>query len=65
MARTYKNKENKYSSSIWQKKTPIDENFKIVYMQWKQGEITAVKAMDLVSMKSITFYRRVKEYESN
>ncbi|WP_431602559.1 hypothetical protein [Clostridium pasteurianum] len=47
------------------RKTPIDENFKNVYTQWKQGEITAVKAMELVSMKSNTFYRRVKEYESN
>lgn len=46
------------------KKIPIDENFKTVYDQWKQGEITVVKAMELVSMKSNTFYRRVKEYEA-
>lgn len=45
------------------KKTPIDDNFKIVYTQWKQSKLTAVKAMELVSMKSNTFYRRVKEYE--
>jgi DNA invertase Pin-like site-specific DNA recombinase len=45
------------------KKTPINDNFKIVYTQWKQSKITAVKAMELVSMKSNTFYRRVKEYE--
>ncbi|WP_373844953.1 recombinase family protein [Clostridium sp.] len=47
------------------RKTPIDKNFKTVYAQWKQGKITAVKAMELVSMKSNTFYRRVKEYESH
>lgn len=41
----------------------IDENFKTVYQQWKTGEITAVKAMDLVGMKKVTFYKRVKEYE--
>jgi len=46
------------------KKIPIDENFKAVYMKWKQGNITAVKAMELVAMKNNTFYRRVKEYES-
>ena len=47
------------------RKTPIDKNFKTVYAQWKQGKITAVKAMELVSMKSNTFYRRVKKYESH
>ncbi|MBU3188930.1 recombinase family protein [Clostridium bowmanii] len=46
------------------KKIPIDENFKDVYRKWKQGNITAVKAMELVDMKNNTFYRRVKEYES-
>ena len=46
------------------KKIPIDENFKAVYMKWKQGDITAVKAMELVDMKNNTFYRRAKEYES-
>ncbi|WP_291634349.1 hypothetical protein [Clostridium sp.] len=46
------------------KKIPIDENFKAVYMKWKQGNITAVKAMELVAMKNNTFYRRIKEYES-
>ncbi|AGK96691.1 recombinase family protein [Clostridium pasteurianum] len=48
---------------LGRRKTPIDENFKTVYARWKRGEITAVEAMELVSMKSNTFYRRVKEYE--
>ncbi|MEG2458182.1 MAG: recombinase family protein, partial [Bacilli bacterium] len=30
----------------------------------KNGKITAVKAMELLNLKSNTFYRRVKEYES-
>lgn len=47
------------------KKIPIDENFKVIYTQWKEGKITATNAMQLVSMKTNTFYRRVKEYESN
>lgn len=41
----------------------IDSNFKSVYTQWKIGDITAVKAMELVGMKKVTFYKRVKEYE--
>lgn len=40
------------------------ENFEEVYKEWKAGEITAVKAMEILELKSNTFYRRVKEYES-
>ncbi len=40
------------------------ENFEVVYKEWKSGEITAVKAMEILELKSNTFYRRVKEYES-
>ena len=45
------------------KKILPDENFKDVYNKWKEGKITAVKAMELTSMKRNTFYRRVKDYE--
>mgnify|MGYP003370361121 CR=1 FL=1 len=41
------------------------ENFEKIYKDWKFGNITAVKAMNLLGLKSNTFYRRVKEYESN
>lgn len=47
------------------KKLEIDENFKSAYTDWKQKKITAVEAMKRASMKSNTFYRRVKEYESS
>lgn len=40
------------------------ENFEEVYKEWKAGQITAVKAMEILELKSNTFYRRVKEYES-
>ena len=40
------------------------ENFEEVYKEWKSGQITAVKAMEILGLKSNTFYRRVKEYES-
>lgn len=47
------------------KKFEIDDAFKAVYPEWKQNKITAVEAMKRVGMKSNTFYRRIKEYESN
>lgn len=39
------------------------ENFEEVYKEWKLGNITAVKAMNLLGLKSNTFYRRVNEHE--
>lgn len=42
----------------------IDDNFKAIYKQWKSGDVTAVKAMELIGMKKVTFYKRVKEYEA-
>ena len=40
------------------------EKFEEVYQEWNSGQITAVKAMEMLGLKSNTFYRRVKEYES-
>ncbi|MBU8763727.1 recombinase family protein [Micrococcus luteus] len=45
-------------------KQQIDANFIRIYDQWKSDAITATAAMKLLGMKSNTFYRRVKEYES-
>jgi DNA invertase Pin-like site-specific DNA recombinase len=45
-------------------KQEIDTNFIWVYDQWRSGAITATAAMKLLDMKSNTFYRRVKDYES-
>jgi DNA invertase Pin-like site-specific DNA recombinase len=45
-------------------KVEITEAFKAAYTQWKKGEITAVKAMELSKLTKPTFYKRVKEYES-
>lgn len=39
------------------------KDFERVYIQWKSGEVTAKKAMELLNMKPNTFYRRAKEYE--
>lgn len=42
-------------------KTP--ENFEEVYNAWKNNEITAVKAMELLNLSKTTFYRKVKQRE--
>ena len=38
-------------------------DFPKVYRRWKAGEMSAVTAMGMLSMKPNTFYRRVKEHE--
>lgn len=40
-------------------------DFDRVCAQWKRGEITAAEAMRKLGMKSSTFYRKVKNAESN
>jgi DNA invertase Pin-like site-specific DNA recombinase len=47
------------------KKIEINFKFENVYAKWKNGEITATKAMELLGVKRNTFYRRVKEYETS
>jgi DNA invertase Pin-like site-specific DNA recombinase len=47
------------------KKIEINEKFESIYIDWKHNKITAVAAMKKLGMKSNTFYRRIKEYESN
>ena len=43
----------------------VDEKlFDNVYKRWKEGEFTAVKAMDMLGLKANTFYRMVKQYEN-
>ena len=41
------------------------DNFKEVYKQWKDKELTAVKSMELLGLKKNTFYKLVKKYEEN
>ena len=40
------------------------ENFTEVYSTWKNGEITARQAMNILNLKPNTFYRRVKAFET-
>ena len=39
------------------------DNWKDIYDKWKVGEITAVKAMELLNLKKNSFYNLVKRYE--
>lgn len=47
------------------KKIEVNYKFEHIYTKWKNSEITATKAMELLEVKRNTFYRRVKEYEAN
>lgn len=38
-------------------------NWKKIYAIWKNNEITAVKAMEILNLKKSTFYKLVKSYE--
>ncbi|EPY6467477.1 recombinase family protein [Clostridium sporogenes] len=42
----------------------IDDNFINIYDKWKNKEIKAIEAMEILGLTKATFYRRVKEYES-
>ena len=44
-------------------KVEIGEGFVSLYGRVKQGEITAVEAMEALGMSKATFYRRVREFE--
>jgi DNA invertase Pin-like site-specific DNA recombinase len=46
-------------------KNPIPENFGEVYAEWKNGEITATRAMKQLNIKKNAFYKFVKEYEKD
>ena len=42
---------------------PKPQNFSEVYTKWKNGEITATKAMQLLGLKRNTFYKFAREQE--
>lgn len=47
------------------RKIELPTEFEMIYRKWKEEEITAVQAMQMLNMKRNTFYRRIKEYEAN
>lgn len=42
----------------------LPENFSEYYKKWKQKEITAVRAMNILGLKPNTFYKLVQQYEA-
>lgn len=46
-------------------KVTFTDQFVKAYQQWKAGNITAVKAIELADIGKSTFYRLVKKYEEN
>lgn len=55
------------SKGIYKGRKPIEinsEQLGAVYSQWKSHEITAKQAMIKLNLKPNTFYRRIKEYET-
>jgi len=43
----------------------VDDKFTDACKEWKQGNITAVKAIELSGLSKATFYRKAKEIEGN
>ncbi|MGM0924053.1 MAG: recombinase family protein [Bacillota bacterium] len=44
-------------------KIQATEDFNEIYIRWKAGEMTAVKAMEELGVKKTTFYKLVNEHE--
>ena len=56
------------SKGVYKGRKPIqidNEQFVIIYTRWKANKITPRQAMLELNIKANTFYRRVKEYETN
>ncbi len=45
-------------------KAEYPEKWEEIYQDWKSEKITATKAMEILDMKRTTFYKLVKEFES-
>lgn len=50
---------------LGRKKIEMTDDFIKAYERWKNGEITALKAMELSKLKKGTFYNMVKRYEED
>lgn len=46
-------------------KAQYPQQFKNIYDDWKNGNITAVKAMEQLDLKKNTFYKLVREFKGN
>lgn len=48
---------------IGRPKVQMPQNFEEIYIQWKQGKLTAVEAFKTLDLKKATFYNKVKVFE--
>jgi len=53
----------KQGKHLGRPKAVYPENWHEVYNDWKDNKITAKKAMELLKLKTTTFYKLVKKYE--
>lgn len=55
--------KKKKGEPLGRPKIEMPKNFKKVYKQYKNRDITATQAMKLLDLKKTTFYKMIKEYE--
>ena len=55
--------KKKKGETLGRPKIQMPKNFKKVYKQYKNRDITAVQAMKLLDLKKTTFYKLVREFE--
>jgi DNA invertase Pin-like site-specific DNA recombinase len=53
----------KVGKHLGRPKATYTDKFMEAYNQWRTGNITAVKAIEIANMSKSTFYRLVKKYE--
>ncbi|WP_163527840.1 recombinase family protein [Halobacillus ihumii] len=55
----------KQGKALGRPKANITEAFREAYVEWKEGKITATRAMQKAQVKKTTFYKLVKQMEEN
>ncbi|UOR14168.1 recombinase family protein [Halobacillus amylolyticus] len=53
----------KQGKELGRPKAQITDTFREAYMEWKEGKITATRAMQQAEVKKTTFYKLVKQME--
>ena len=62
---TGKRKSSRTGRVVGRPEITYPENWSEVYTEWRQGKMTAVRAMELLKLKKSSFYKLVKRYEQN
>ena len=56
---------NRTGKPVGRPKAEYPDDWKPIYSKWKNKEITATKAMELLNLKRNTFYKLAKEWQEN